>query len=247
MRTARRRRVLSLIVLVALLASSCGGESTQTTDSTPPSSADPGTTAGPGDDGAREPEDAAGDATDEAPETSTTTTVVEEDPASETSGPPPIPPATEFQTGVRPSRIVIPSIDVDATVIDLDIRGSAPEVPSDFSEVGWYEQTRLPGEIGPAVLAGHIDSESGPAVFFRLNELEPGDELEIHSADGEVRVFEVLDSGQYPKENLPREVFGFDMPVAELRLITCGGTFDRRSGHYQDNFVVYTREVGALD
>lgn len=81
------------------------------------------------------------------------------------------------RTGIRPVEIEIPSIDVDASIIGLDIRGSAPEVPSSFGDVGWYEQTRKPGEIGPAVLAGHIDSQSGPAVFFRLDELETGDRV----------------------------------------------------------------------
>jgi LPXTG-site transpeptidase (sortase) family protein len=142
-----------------------------------------------------------------------------------------------------PARIEIPAIGVDASVVQLDIRGSKPEVPDDFGLVGWYGLTRLPGEIGPAVLAGHVDSRQGPAVFFQLDELTTGDQVTVHAADGTSRTFEVVGAGQYPKVDLPDEVFGFGDGVPELRLITCGGSFDRSVGHYQDNYVVYTRAV----
>lgn len=148
-----------------------------------------------------------------------------------------------FPTGVRPARLVIPSIGVDASSVDLDLRGPEPEVPSNFADVGWYTQTRLPGEIGPSVIAGHIDSERGPAVFHRLDELGVGAVIEVHGADGQVRTFEVVGSGQYLKTALPEEVFGFGESVPELRLITCGGVFDRATGHYQDNYVVFAKEV----
>lgn len=150
-----------------------------------------------------------------------------------------------FPTGIEPERIVIPAIGVDADVVDLDLGGPEPEVPSDFDEAGWYTATRLPGEIGPAVVAGHIDSTAGPAVFFRLDELEAGDRIEVLGRDGGSRAFEVVDHGQYPKERLPDEVFGFGDPVPELRLITCGGTFDRSTGSYRDNYVVYAQEVSS--
>lgn len=149
-----------------------------------------------------------------------------------------VPPA-EFPTGIVPTRIRIPAIDVDARVVDLDLRGAEPEVPENFGDTGWYSQTRLPGEIGPSVIAGHVDSVDGPAVFARLSLLEPGDEIIVADSDGEERSFVVVDTGQYPKTNLPDEVFGFGRPVPELRLITCGGTFDRSIRHYVDNFVVY--------
>lgn len=148
-------------------------------------------------------------------------------------------PPPEFPSGIVPVRIEIPAIGVDAPVIDLDLRGETPEVPQDFADTGWYEQTRLPGEIGPAVIAGHVDSVDGPAVFARLSLLKPGDEIVVTGADGEQRGFVVVGAGQYPKTELPDEVFGFGEPVPELRLITCGGTFDRSVRHYVDNFVVY--------
>lgn len=145
---------------------------------------------------------------------------------------------TELPVGIEPQRIEIPAIGVDAVVIDLDLRGPEPEVPDDFAHTGWYTQTRRPGEIGPAVVAGHIDSVAGPAVFHRLDELVAGDEIIVSDTTGDSRTFVVTDAGQYPKEALPDEVFGFE-PVVALRLITCGGTFDRSVGHYRDNYVVY--------
>ncbi|MGH3650584.1 MAG: class F sortase [Acidimicrobiia bacterium] len=167
---------------------------------------------------------------------SSTTTV----PATTTT----VPPTTtlpSYPTGIEPMRIQIPSIGVDADVVDLSLAGPEPEVPSGFDDAGWYTATRNPGEIGPAVIAGHIDSRSGPAVFYRLDELKPGDDIILSSGDGRMRSFVVVDSGQYPKTDLPTEVFGFDQPVPELRLITCGGTFDSSVGHYRDNYVVYAR------
>ena len=148
-----------------------------------------------------------------------------------------------FPTGIEPARLAIPALDLDADVIGLTLSGPEPEVPSDFAQTGWYHQTREPGEIGPAVIAGHIDSVDGPAVFARLDELVAGDEILVEADGGERRRFVVTGSGQYPKGDLPAEVFGFGEPEPELRLITCGGTFDRASGHYRDNYVVYA----ALD
>jgi hypothetical protein len=142
--------------------------------------------------------------------------------------------------GIEPTLIRIPAIGVAADVVDLDLnRRPDPEVPADFDDVGWYTATREPGEIGPAVLAGHIDSKDGPAVFHRLRELEPGDRIVLLDADGDRRVFTVDRAGQYPKTELPQEVFGFGDPRPELRLITCGGAFDTATGHYVDNYVVY--------
>jgi sortase (surface protein transpeptidase) len=165
-------------------------------------------------------------------------------PASPTPSPTPSPtrsplPAKDLPTGVVPVRIEIPSIDLDADVGDLAIGPGDPEVPEAWEDAGWYTTTRNPGEFGPAVIAGHIDSKAGPAVFHRLDELTEGDEVIVHGQDGESRTFTVRDSGQYPKTSLPDEVFGFGQARPELRLITCGGSFDSTAGHYVDNLVVY--------
>jgi sortase (surface protein transpeptidase) len=145
----------------------------------------------------------------------------------------------EFPTGIAPGRVNIPAIGVDAAVTDLSLAEPEPEVPEDFDDVGWYVQTRKPGEIGPAVLAGHVDSRSGPAVFVDLDELQAGDEIIVSDGADEQRRFVVDELAQYPKDALPDEVFGFGEPTPQLRLITCGGNFDRASGHYRDNVVVY--------
>lgn len=147
----------------------------------------------------------------------------------------------DLPVGIDPVRLEIPSIGVDAPVVDLDLRGPEPEVPSDFADSGWYQQTRRPGEIGPSVIAGHVDSVSGPAVFARLGELRPGDRIIVHGEDDQTRTFVVNTTGQYPKQDLPPAVFAFDAPLPELRLITCGGIFERTSGHYRDNLVVYAQ------
>ncbi len=181
------------------------------------------------------------------------TTAIKPAPRAETTTPPPPAPDSttteapptqgpdqiEYPAGIVPTRLEIPSIGVDATILELDLRGDEPQVPANFDDTGWYQQTRLPGEIGPSVIAGHIDSVNGPAVFVNLDKLVPGDQIAVSNRDGETRTFVVTHTGQYPKTDLPTEVFGFDKPLPELRLITCGGTFNPTSGHYRDNYVVY--------
>ncbi len=142
-----------------------------------------------------------------------------------------------------PTRIEIATIGVDAPTIDLSLAGLEPEVPADFGDTRWYTQSRLPGEIGPAIIASHIDSRSGPAVFAQLDQLVPGDEITVYDAADDARTFVVVDAAQYPKGELPDSVFGFGEPEPELRLITCGGTFDADAGHYRDNYVVFARLI----
>jgi sortase (surface protein transpeptidase) len=114
------------------------------------------------------------------------------------------------------------------------------EVP-EVDVAGWYELGPRPGEAGPAVLVGHVDSRSGPAVFFRLGELRRGDRIVIGQAGGAARSFLVERVERRAKEDLPLERIwnGTRKPV--LRLITCGGTFDRSTGHYRDNVIGYAR------
>lgn len=155
----------------------------------------------------------------------------------------PMPDPADFPTGVDPVRIEIPAIGVDADVVDLRLTADQVEVPDDFGDVGWWTSTRRPGEIGPAVMGGHVDSASGPAVFFRLTALEPGDEIIVHGADGDTRTFVVDRALQADKYERPPEVFGFGQSRPELRLITCGGAFDPSVGHYEDNYVVFAHQA----
>jgi LPXTG-site transpeptidase (sortase) family protein len=153
------------------------------------------------------------------------------------SGPQPLPAVI----APRPVGLSIPAIDVEESVLlplGLTADGSM-QVPEDYARVGWFTGASVPGTAGPAVIAGHVDSRSGPAVFFRLRELRAGDAVTVLLADGS-RVRYLVDGvEQYPKDDFPtRTVFG-PVPGEALRLITCGGSFDRVARSYRDNIVVY--------
>lgn len=146
--------------------------------------------------------------------------------------------------GIDPDRIVISAIDVDADVIDLGLQADGSmEVPSDFDQAGWFSPGPRPGRVGPAVIAGHVDSRDGPAVFFRLAELEIGDEIEVHGEGGDVVTFAVREVEQHPKDAFPTERVYAGTPGAELRLVTCGGVFDATERSYRDNIIVFAHRV----
>jgi Sortase domain len=139
-----------------------------------------------------------------------------------------------------PVRITIPAIRVTARVGPLGRAGDGSmETPKRFENTGWYEPGPEPGEQGPAVIAGHIDSKSGPAAFYRLRELRRGDWIRILRRDGSVVRFRVEGLERWPKSEFPtRRVFGRTR-VSTLRLVTCSGRFDGSTGHYVDNTIVY--------
>jgi hypothetical protein len=139
-----------------------------------------------------------------------------------------------------PVRLRVPSIDVDT---GLEALGLAPdqsiEVPRQPSSAGWWAGGPRPGQVGPAVILGHVDSKTGPAVFFRLGELEAGDEVLVERADGTTARFLVTSLGRYHKAEFPSELVYYPTVEPELRLVTCGGPFDPSTGHYRDNLVVF--------
>jgi sortase (surface protein transpeptidase) len=141
---------------------------------------------------------------------------------------------------LAPVAVRIPSIGVDSQLVRLGLNADGTlEVPKDFSVAGWYVYRSVPGEPGPSIIAGHVDSETGPAVFFRLQELEPGADIEVERSDGSVAVFRVTAREQYDKDAFPTEkVYGPTLSP-QLRVITCGGTFDWNTRHYNDNVVVF--------
>lgn len=142
---------------------------------------------------------------------------------------------------LRPVRIRIPAIGVDATMTDLGIdNGGAIEVPSDPAQAGWLDTTPAPGQRGPTVVAGHVDSTRGPAVFYRLRELSVGDRIIVTRRNGSEVTFTVDGVRTYPKSRFPtREVYG-PAPGPVLRLVTCGGDYVKSGGGYLDNVVVYS-------
>jgi sortase family protein len=150
--------------------------------------------------------------------------------------------APAARTVAAPVRVTIPAIGVDSTLTDIGVDAAGALVPpADFAQAGWFAAGPVPGEVGPAVLAGHVDDRSGPAVFFRLEDLTAGDQVVVTDGDGERHTFTVTRVEAYPKTAFATaEVYG---PTAgpELRLITCGGTFDRSRRSYTDNVVVFAR------
>lgn len=139
-----------------------------------------------------------------------------------------------------PVRIEIPAIDVAS---DLDRVGIGEDgaigAPSQWDIPAWYRGGVRPGQRGPAVILGHVDSDTGPAVFFRLDELVEGDEIRVVRDDGSVVRFAARRSGRYDKARFPTNDVYLPTPDATLRLITCAGEFDRETGHYRDNLVVF--------
>jgi sortase family protein len=144
------------------------------------------------------------------------------------------------QRAARPVQIEIPAIGVKARIIRLGLNPDRSlEVPANFADTGWWSGGPRPGESGPAVIAGHVDSHTGPAVFYKIGDLRPGDAIVVDRRDGSRARFTVLGSERYPKAHFPTaRVYG-RTEGATLRLITCSGTFDQSTGHYLDNTVVY--------
>lgn len=145
-----------------------------------------------------------------------------------------------------PVAVRIPQLGVDSSLEDLQVDDAGRLTsPRRWQQAGWFADGTAPGDVGPAVIAGHVDSPTGPAVFARLGELGQGDRVEVERADGSVAVFEVDRTAVAGKDDFPTdEVYG-PTPDAQLRLITCDGPYVRSSGGYQDNLVVWATEVAA--
>jgi sortase (surface protein transpeptidase) len=153
------------------------------------------------------------------------------------TGPQPLPPAAD----VHPVRLRIPAIGVDApALVPLGLGADHElEAPERFEDVGWYAAGPVPGDPGPAVIAAHVDSRSGPAPFFRLRDLRDGDQVFVARSDGQEIRFVVDTVQRYPKNAFPTAAVYGPAPGSALRLITCGGSFDAAKRSYRDNIVVY--------
>jgi hypothetical protein len=144
-----------------------------------------------------------------------------------------------------PCRIIIKAIGVDATVIKLGLNSDGTlQVPTDFSQTGWWSGGTLPGRVGPALIVGHVDSVQGPAVFYHLKELKAGAVATVYRYGMRLPVrFAVQWQGEYPKIHFPTKLVYGAIPYAGLRLVTCGGVFNHATGHYLDNVIVFAKLI----
>ncbi|WP_406631590.1 class F sortase [Amycolatopsis sp. WGS_07] len=171
-------------------------------------------------------------------------------PASRSAPPPRQPVVAVNNPAVRviPTAVHIPKLDANSSLIKLGLDANqhmqTPPVATPM-QAGWYEPGPAPGQTGPAVIVGHIDGASQPGIFYRLRELAPGDRITVERADSSVVTFVVRQIIHAPKDRFPtREVYG-RTPGPELRLITCGGSFDRTVRSYRDNVIVFAQLEGG--
>lgn len=149
-------------------------------------------------------------------------------------------------SGALPLAVDVPSVGIATSLIRLHVAADgALEAPGSFGVAGWWAEGAEPGKVGPAVLVGHVDSKTGPAVFYRLDDVKPGAMVSVTRSDHSVVRFAVDRVRQFPKDRFPAEEVYGPTSTATLRLITCGGRFNRRRGEYDDNVVVFAHLVAA--
>lgn len=145
-----------------------------------------------------------------------------------------------------PVALRIPAIGVAVSLSTLGLNPDRTvQVPTNFQEPGWFRLGPSPGQVGSAVILGHVDSYQGPAVFFRLRSLQAGDQVEVSLADGMIAHFVVNTVATYPKEQFPAQQVYASHGRSELQLVTCGGKFDTRTRSYLSNVVAYTSLVAT--
>ena len=158
-------------------------------------------------------------------------------PEARAAQPAPMPPVTMSRS--VPVRVAIPAIGVDSDLMDLGLQPDRTiEVPPGGFPAGWYTGAPTPGELGPAIILGHVDWQ-GPGVFHDLHLLRPDDQVTVSRADGSAAVFRVTAVEQYPKDSFPTDTVYGNTDHAGLRLITCGGVLNPQTGSHDDNIVVF--------
>ncbi|GAB2885785.1 class F sortase [Nocardioides pacificus] len=183
---------------------------------------------------AQDRDPAAGRADDSAATQVTTATLVD----------PPPPASSQASSPARPRHLRIPEIGVSTRLLSLGLNADdSVEVPSDEQALlaGWYDQGTIPGQPGSAVILGHVDSTSGPAVFHRLADLRTGSAVEVALADGSMARFRVTHVETYANADFPAQsVYAGSPGRTTLNLVTCGGVYDAQRGGWQSNVVAYT-------
>jgi sortase (surface protein transpeptidase) len=142
-----------------------------------------------------------------------------------------------------PVSVYIPAIGVHSQLLHLGLNPNGslqvPSLTTSAGEAAWYKYSATPGQIGTSVIEGHVDSYQGPAVFFRLGSLQPGDHVDVTLADGVTAIFRISGVRRYLKVDFPAKTIYGAADFAALRLITCGGTFDYATRHYLGSTVVF--------
>ena len=187
---------------------------------------------------------------------SSTPSTSDDAPSPEATGPGSLPAAGPTEVGAAesappaalPVSVNIPAIGVTSELITLGLNPdgtlAVPEPGPDYDKAAWFDGSPRPGDVGPAVIEGHVDSAAnGPSVFYRLGDLVVGNRVDVTREDGTVVSFTVYEVRVVPKDDFPTfDVYG-NTDAPELRLITCGGPFDSAAGSYVDNVVVFARSV----
>jgi hypothetical protein len=148
-----------------------------------------------------------------------------------------------------PVSVDIPAIGVHSKLLHLGVnRNGTIQVPSLYTradDAAWYRYSATPGQIGASVIEGHVDTYQGPAVFFRLGALRPGDRIDVRLADGVTAVFRVTGVRKYPKSHFPAKTIYRVRGYAALHLITCGGAFDYATKNYLSSIVVFASLISS--
>ena len=161
-------------------------------------------------------------------------------------------PAARKEPSLRrspPVSVAIPAIGVQSALLRLGLNRDGtiqvPDLSTSADEAAWYKYSVTPGELGTSVIEGHVDSLQGPAVFYRLGALHPGDRIDVRLADGITAVFRVTGVREYAKAEFPTKMIYGPTSYASLRLVTCGGTFDFATGHYLGSVVAFASLVST--
>ncbi|GAB3665375.1 hypothetical protein GCM10027596_31450 [Nocardioides korecus] len=149
-------------------------------------------------------------------------------------------------TTAPPVRVRVPALGISSSLERLRTSGDGElAAPHAWQRAGWFAEGTRPGDVGPAVIAGHVDSPDGPAVFSRLSQITPGTLIEVDRADGSTTRFRVDRTQVVAKNNFPTSAVYGPTPDSQLRLITCDGPYVRASGGYQDNLIAFATQVAA--
>ncbi|MFB9929161.1 class F sortase [Amycolatopsis halotolerans] len=155
-------------------------------------------------------------------------------------------PVTKPFSGLRPTSVEIPKIGAKSTLITVlpnkDGQISVPSVKNPM-QAAWYRLSPVPGDVGPAIVLGHVDGDHKPGIFYKLKDVNPGDEVDVERSDGKKLKFVVDRKEQVPKDTFPTQAVFGNTDKPQLRIITCGGVFDHAEHSYKDNIVVYANLV----